>query len=190
MYMRPVQRIGYDIPKSLGCALYIQKRELNFTTMNTKLKIALLSLLGFSTAACCCTKKTSTKGEDSQNPTIKADSIDTHIILMYGVPFPNGERITPMNDEQAQNRLQEIRTTESEQTDTLKTIGGPALFPDGRQAVPLSEEAETKEVEVTINKGPALFPDGRAAAPLTEEEAARKVAEMEAKAAEKEAQQE
>jgi hypothetical protein len=52
----------------------------------------------------------------------------------------------------------------------------------------LSEEAETKEV--TINKGPALFPDGRAAVPLTEEEAARKIAEMEAKAAEKEAQQE
>ena len=185
MYMRSVQRIGYDILKSLGCALYTQKRELNFTTMNTKLKIALLSLLGFSTAACCCTKKSSTKGEDRQNPTIKADSIDTHIILMYGVPFPNGERITPVDDEQAQNRLQEIRTTESEQTDTLTTIGGPALFPDGSQAVPLSEEAETKEV--TINKGPALFPDGRAAAPLTEEEAARKVAEMEAKAAEKEA---
>ena len=51
-----------------------------------------------------------------------------------------------------------------------------------------AKAAETKEA--TINKGPALFPDGRAAAPLTEEEAARKVAEMEAKAAEKEAQQE
>jgi hypothetical protein len=62
-----------------------------------------------------------------------------------------------MDDEELQNRRQEIR----------------------------SEEQSADSDTLSINKGPAPFPDGRVAAPLSDEEAARKVAEMEAKAAER-----
>lgn len=127
--------------------------------MKAKLKVALLTLLGFSTAACCTTKKTSSKNEDSEGRQIEADSIDTRIMLMYGVPFPNGSTVTPLSDEEAQSSMQEIRTEEP----TAKT----------------RSEADT----IKVNKGPARFPDGRIAAPLTDEEAAKKIAEMEAKAA-------
>lgn len=143
--------------------------------MKAKLKIALLTLLGFSTAACCTTKKTSSKESDSEGKQIERDSVDTRIMLMYGVPFPNGSTTAPLSDEEAQNRMQEIRT--EEMTEAPEIVGGPALFPDGSQAVPLKDEAEN----IKVNKGPALFPDGRAAGALSEEEAAKKVAEMEAK---------
>ena len=130
--------------------------------MITKLKIALLALLGFSTAACCTTKKTESKSQEGDDRQIEADSLDTRIMLMYGVPFPDGSRVTPVDSEELQNRRQEIRSEEpSVDGDTLK-----------------------------ISKGPALLPDGRAAAPLSDEEAARKVAEMEAKAAERAANEE
>lgn len=130
--------------------------------MTTKLKIALLTLLGFSTAACCTTKKTGSKSQDGDSGQIEADSLDTRIMLMYGVPFPDGSRVTPMDDEELQNRRQEIR----------------------------SEEQSADSDTLSINKGPAPFPDGRVAAPLSDEEAARKVAEMEAKAAERAANEE
>ena len=144
--------------------------------MKAKLKIALLTLLGFSTAACCTTKKTNGKESDSEGKQIERDSVDTRIMLMYGVPFPNGSTTAPLSDEEAQNRMQEIRTEENAEAPEI--VGGPALFPDGSQAVPLKAEAE----DIKVNKGPALFPDGRAAGALSEEEAAKKVAEMEAKA--------
>ena len=147
--------------------------------MKAKLKIALLTLLGFSTAACCTTKKTNGKESDSEGKQIERDSVDTRIMLMYGVPFPNGSTTAPLSDEEtqeAQNRIQEIRT--EEMAEAPEIVGGPALFPDGSQAVPLKAEAE----DIKVNKGPALFPDGRAAGALSEEEAAKKVAEMEAKA--------
>ncbi|MBO5671566.1 MAG: hypothetical protein J6R81_00170 [Alistipes sp.] len=130
--------------------------------MMTKLKIALLTLLGFSTAACCTTKKASGKKQDNEGSKIEADSVDTRIMLMYGVPFPNGSTVTPLSDEEAQSSMQEIRTEEP--------------------AAKTRSEADT----IKVNKGPARFPDGRIAAPLTDEEAAKRVAEMEAKAAQKE----
>lgn len=147
--------------------------------MKAKLKVALLTLLGFSTAACCTTKKTSSKNEDSEGRQIEADSIDTRIMLMYGVPFPNSSTAEPLSDEEAQNRMQEIRTEEN--TEAPEVVGGPALFPDGSQAVPLKDEINAEDIK--MNKGPARFPDGRVASALSEEEAAKKIAEMEAKAA-------
>lgn len=155
--------------------------------MITKLKIALLTLLGFSTAACCCTKKATSNEDNGNNKQIEGDSVDTSILLMYGVPFPKDRITPPAEDESAENRMQEIRTLESEaQSEEPKVVGGPALFPDGREAIPVDQRRDS----IKINKGPAPAPDGRLAAPLSEEEAARMVAEMEARAAEKAAQQE
>ena len=62
--------------------------------MKVRWKIALLALLGFSTAACCTTKKAA-KDSDSEGQNIEAEGIDTRIILMYGVPTPDGRFPAP-----------------------------------------------------------------------------------------------
>ena len=96
--------------------------------MNFKWKVALLTLLGFSTAACCGTKKTS-KSEDKNLNKIEAEEEDPKIMLMYGVPFPEGEIARPVEDV----------VTEAE--------AGGVPFPDGRVAHPITEEEAQKVLE-------------------------------------------
>ena len=130
--------------------------------MNAKLKIALLALLGFSTAS-CASKRAAKKSSDREMQKIEADTVDTRIMLMYGVPSPDGSTVVPLDKEDAEKRLAEIR----------------------------AEEAAKEGKEAESSKGAVPLPDGRVASPLTEEEAAKRVAEMEAKAeAEKGAEQE
>jgi hypothetical protein len=88
--------------------------------MNFKWKVALLTLLGFSTAACCGTKKTS-KSEDKNLNKIEAEEEDPKIMLMYGVPFPEGEIARPVEDAKE--------------------------FPDGSIAKPVTEEDAQKTLE-------------------------------------------
>lgn len=88
--------------------------------MNFKWKVALLTLLGFSTAACCGTKKTS-KSEDKNLNKIEAEEEDPKIMLMYGVPFPEGEIARPIEDAKE--------------------------FPDGSIAKPVTEEDAQKTLE-------------------------------------------
>ena len=89
-------------------------------SMNTKWKIALLTILGFSTAACCGTKKTS-KSEDKNLNKIEAEEEDPKIMLMYGVPFPEGEIARPVEDAKE--------------------------FPDGSIAKPVTEEDAQKTLD-------------------------------------------
>ena len=67
--------------------------------MNAKWKIAILAMLGLSTAACCSTKKAK-KSEDPKPVEVEDQMDDPRIMLMYGVPFPDGEmykEVTPEN---------------------------------------------------------------------------------------------
>jgi hypothetical protein len=98
--------------------------------MNAKLKIALLTMLGFSTAACCGTKKAS-KNKDAEPQKIEADSVDTRIMLMYGVPFPDGSIARPVDENG--NPLPPARNG-------AKSEG--AKFPDGRVAIPVDEDGK------------------------------------------------
>ena len=67
--------------------------------MSTKFKIALLTLLGFSASACCGTKKAA-KGEDKkEQDIIITEDNDPRIKLMYGVPFPDGTVVRPIDEE-------------------------------------------------------------------------------------------
>ena len=95
--------------------------------MNMKWKVALLSLLGFSTVACCGTKK-ATKSEDKKSQDIVTEEEDPRIMLMYGVPFPDGTVVRPIQDENTPNK-------------------GGVPFPDGRVVSPLTEEEAAKRVE-------------------------------------------
>ena len=72
------------IPKKLLhlYKMYIKKVR----PMNMKWKVALLTLLGFSTAACCNTKKLG-KSEDAKSDPVETETEDPRIMLMYGVPF-------------------------------------------------------------------------------------------------------
>lgn len=100
--------------------------------MNTKFKIALLTLLGFSASACCGTKK-ATKSEDKNNQDIIInEENDPRIQLMYGVPFPDGKIVRPV-DENGEPLPPARNGAKSE----------GAKFPDGRVAIPVDEE--TKE---------------------------------------------
>ncbi len=92
--------------------------------MNTKWKIALLTILGFSTAACCGTKK-ATKSEDKAPNNIEAEEEDPRIMLMYGVPFPDGEVARPV---------------EEPETDAKE-------FPNGSVAKPVTEEEVQQKLE-------------------------------------------
>ena len=93
-------------------------------SMNTKWKIALLTILGFSTAACCGTKK-ATKSEDKAPNNIEAEEEDPRIMLMYGVPFPDGEVARPV---------------EEPETDAKE-------FPNGSVAKPVTEEEVQQKLE-------------------------------------------
>lgn len=131
--------------------------------MNVKWKIALLTLLGFSTAACCSTKKAA-KGEDKSEANIEVEGIDNRIMLMYGVPMPDGSFPTPVVD------------------DAPQPIRPGAPLPDGRRAVVMTEEralqileqlkAEDANAEIIREVDGVPFPDGRVAIVMTEERAA------------------
>lgn len=138
--------------------------------MKVRWKIALLALLGFSTAACCTTKKAA-KDSDSEGQNIETEGIDTRIILMYGVPTPDGRFPTPES--------------------TPEIVRPVTPLPDGRVAVELTEERaaeimeqmnkEKAEAEATIvnEVNGVPFPDGRVAIVLTEERAAELIRAME-----------
>lgn len=93
--------------------------------MNKKLKVAMLGLLGLSTAACCGTKKAN-KSQDAQTTPTEIEEDDPRIMLMYGVPFPDGEVARPIEDEKA--------PAEEE----------AATYPDGSVAKPLTDEDAAK----------------------------------------------
>lgn len=150
--------------------------------MNVRWKIALLTLLGFSTAACCSTKKASKK-QDKAETNIEVEGVDNRIMLMYGVPMPDGSFPTLVDD----NSPQPLRP------------GAP--FPDGRRAVVMTEEraleilesvkAEDAAAELIREVDGVPFPDGRVAIVMTEERAAEimKAIEEEEKARAKKEQQ-
>lgn len=92
--------------------------------MNIKWKVALLTLLGFSTAACCSTKKAS-KTDDANTTKMEDQMDDPRIQLMYGVPFPDGEVARPIEDPAD-------KKTEA------------AEFPDGSVVKPLTDEQAAK----------------------------------------------
>ena len=87
------------------------------------MKIALLAMLGLSSAACCSTKKAK-KSDDAQSAGVEDKMDDPRVMLMYGVPFPDGEIARPVEDEK-----------KAEADDQ----GVP--FPDGSVAHPLTDEA-------------------------------------------------
>lgn len=88
--------------------------------MNAKWKLALLALLGFSATACCGTKK-ATKSEDKKIQDIVSEEEDPRIMLMYGVPTPEGEIARPIEES--------------------------APYPDGSVVKPISEEEAKERVE-------------------------------------------
>lgn len=99
--------------------------------MNTKFKIALLTLLGFSASACCGTKKAA-KSENKEEPNILInEENDPRIHLMYGVPFPDGSIARPVDENG--NPLPPARNG-------AKSEG--AKFPDGRVAIPVDEDGK------------------------------------------------
>lgn len=129
--------------------------------MNYRWKIALLAMLGLSTAACCSTKKASKK-QDKANDNVEA--IDNRVMLMYGVPFPDGNISAPKPE-----LPQPVRP------------GVP--FPDGRVAIEMTEERAAEVMEMIKAEDAAKaelvkevdgvpFPDGRVAIVMTEERAA------------------
>ena len=97
--------------------------------MNMKWKIALLTLLGFSTAACCNTKKLG-KTEDAKLDNVESETEDPRIMLMYGVPFPDGQVARPVED-----------------AESVEANKDGVPFPDGRVVHPISEEEAAKVIE-------------------------------------------
>ncbi len=97
--------------------------------MNARWKIAILAMLGLSTAACCSTKKAK-KSEDPKPVEVEDQMEDPRVMLMYGVPFPDGQIARP---------VEEDVVTES------KEEGVP--FPDGRVVHPVSEEEAQRRIE-------------------------------------------
>lgn len=95
--------------------------------MNAKWKIALLAMLGLSTAACCSTKK-SKKSEDPQPAGVEDQMDDPRVMLMYGVPFPDGQVARPVED---------VKEADEQ----------AARLPDGAIAHPISEEEAVKLIE-------------------------------------------
>ena len=99
--------------------------------MNTKFKVALLTLLGFSASACCGTKKAAKSEDKKEADIIINEDNDPRVHLMYGVPFPDGSIVRPVDENG--NPLPPARNG-------AKSEG--AKFPDGRVAIPVDEEAK------------------------------------------------
>ena len=107
--------------------------------MNTKFKVALLTLLGFSASACCGTKKAAKSEDKKEADIIINEDNDPRVHLMYGVPFPDGSIVRPVDENG--NPLPPARNG-------AKSEG--AKFPDGRVAIPVDEES--KEAVETNSK--------------------------------------
>ena len=158
--------------------------------MNAKLKIALLALLGFSTAS-CASKRAAKKSSDKEMQKIETDTVDTRIMLMYGVPmpdgrpvmivedektmdakeFPDGSLVKPISEEEAKRLIDQMRA--EEQPDSLDlqiSVMYGVPFPDG-EAV-----HEVSESEVNAK----AFEDGSLVKPVSEEEAQRLIEKMRA----------
>lgn len=99
--------------------------------MNTKFKVALLTLLGFSASACCGTKKAAKSEDKKEADIIINEDNDPRVHLMYGVPFPDGSIVRPVDENG--NPLPPARNG-------AKSEG--AKFPDGRVAIPVDEESK------------------------------------------------
>lgn len=153
--------------------------------MNVKLKIALLALLGFSTAS-CASKRAAKKSADCEQHKIETDSVDTRIMLMYGVPspdgrpvlieeesqaegvkYPDGNYAKPLTDEEAERLKEQIRA-EKEAADSLDlqiSVMYGVPFPDG------SVVKEYKADDAEAKNDAKEYPDGDMAKPLTDEAA-------------------
>ncbi|MBO7199545.1 MAG: hypothetical protein J6V26_05890 [Alistipes sp.] len=101
--------------------------------MSAKWKIALLAMLGLSTAACCSTKKAK-KSEDPKSADVDNVTEDPRVMLMYGVPFPEGEIARPVTDED----LERVKKEAAEQG---------ARFEDGSVVKPLTDEEAQRRLE-------------------------------------------
>lgn len=97
--------------------------------MNYRWKIAVLAMLGLTTAACCGTKKAA-KGEDQATTVVEGEGVDAQIKLMYGVPAPDGRMPKPISDTLPQH------------------VRPAAPFPDGSLVKEMSEEEAIKLREV------------------------------------------
>ena len=112
------------------CAIELDKNSKKYQAiMNAKWKIALLALLGLSTAACCSTKKAK-KSEDPKPAEVEDQMEDPRVMLMYGVPFPDGQIARPVEDVVVKDAAEE---------------GVP--FPDGAVVHPISEEEAKRVIE-------------------------------------------
>ena len=80
--------------------------------MNAKWKIAILAMLGLSTAACCSTKKAK-KSEDPKPVEVEDQMEDPRVMLMYGVPFPDGAVAHPISEEDAKKLIEELKAEEA-----------------------------------------------------------------------------
>ena len=112
----------------------------NIKIMNTKFKVALLTLLGFSASACCGTKKVAKEQDKKEQDIIINEDIDPRIQLMYGVPFPDGSIARPV-DENGQPLPSPRNGAKSE----------GAKDPEGRVVIPVPEE-EVKEASEEASK--------------------------------------
>ena len=105
--------------------------------MSAKWKIALLAMLGLSTAACCSTKKAK-KSEDPKLNEVDNVTEDPRVMLMYGVPFPEGEMVRPVTDDDVKEVKQDMEAQASEE-------GVP--FVDGSLVKPQSDEEALRRIE-------------------------------------------
>lgn len=114
--------------------------------MKSKLKIALLALLGFSTAS-CASKKAAKKSMDRDSQSIETDNIDTRIMLMYGVPGPDGNRI--MTEEEVREGVsaaQDAATVKPDSLDLRPALMYGVRFPDGSTERPKSGDATDEKL--------------------------------------------
>jgi hypothetical protein len=112
--------------------------------MNVKWKVALLTLLGFSTAACCSTKKAA-KSEEKTDDNITVEGEDPRIMLMYGVPFPDGRVAVPVDENG--NPIAADENAEVVVDSAAEAEKGNVAFPDGREAAGITEEEAKKRIE-------------------------------------------
>lgn len=83
--------------------------------MKNKLKIAAITLLGFSTA-CCATRKSAKSVDNPEQPVIEQDTVNPRIRLMYGVRMPDGNTARVLSDEEAQNDRSAAVETDNAET--------------------------------------------------------------------------
>lgn len=104
--------------------------------MNIRWKVALLTLLGFSASACCGTKKAAKSEDKKEADIIINEDEDPRIQLMYGVPFPDGSVVRPVDENG--NPIAEPPAAPDK---------GAVRFPDGSYAKPISEEQAQERIK-------------------------------------------